>query len=56
MIVKNIKNTREDRRYFDEKAKIKEAAENGRLGKSWFFKNPKNGKDELRPRKIIKRV
>lgn len=56
MIVKNIKTTREDRRYFDEKGRIKQAAEQGRLGKSWFTKNPKTGKDELRPRRLIKRI
>ena len=56
MIVRNPKTTKADRRYFDEKARIKEAADAGKLGKSWFFKNPKNGKDELRPRRIIGRV
>jgi len=56
MIVKNIKTTREDRRYFDEKGRMKEAAEQGKLGKSYFFRNPATGKDELRPRRIIKRV
>ena len=56
MIVKNIKTTREDRRYFDEKGRMKEAAEQGRLGKSYFFRNPATGKDELRPRRLIKRT
>ena len=56
MVIKNIKTTQSDRKYFDEKGRIKEAADAGKLGKSWFYKNPKNGKDELRPRRIIGRV
>lgn len=56
MLIKNIKTTREDRRYFDEKGKIKQAAEAGRLGKSWFRKDPRTGQDILSPRKVIKRV
>ena len=56
MILKNDKSTSSDRRYHDEKGKITEAAKQGRLGKSWFFKNPKTGKQELRPHRLIKRV
>ena len=56
MIIKNIKNTREDRRYFEEKGRIKMAADAGRLGKSWFRKDPRTGQDVLSPKKVIKRV
>ena len=55
MIIRNIKTTRSDRRYFDEKAKIKEAADAGKLGKSWFGRD-KNGEHKLRPKRIIGRV
>ncbi len=55
MIIRNIKTTAADRRYFDEKAKIKEAADAGRLGKSWFARD-KNGEHKLRPRRIAGRV
>lgn len=53
LIIKNLKTTRQDQKYFEEKGKIKEAAEAGKLGKDWFFKNPQNGKDELRPKRIF---
>lgn len=56
MIIRNIKTTSEDRRYYDAKAKITEAAKAGRLGKRWFYKNPKTGKNELRPHRIRKMV
>jgi hypothetical protein len=56
MIIRNIKTTREDQRYFSEKGKIKEAADAGRLGKSWFRKDPKTGQDLLSPKKVIRRV
>lgn len=55
-IIRNIKNTASDRRYFEEKGKIKEAAEAGRLGKSWFRKDPRSGNQVLSPKKVIKRV
>ena len=56
MIVRNDKTTRSDRRYFTEKGKINEAANMGKLGKSWFRKDPKTGNSVLSPRKVIKRV
>ena len=56
MIVRNIKTTREDRRHFEEGGKIQAAAQAGRLGKSWFQKNPKNGKDEVRPHRLTGRM
>lgn len=56
VIIKNLKTTKADQRYFDEKAKIKKAAEEGRLGRDWYTKNPKTGKHELRPKKIFDRV
>lgn len=56
MIIKNFKTTRADQKYFEEKGRIKEAAESGRLGKDWFTLNPKTGKQELRPKKIYSKV
>ena len=56
MRVRVIKTTREDRKYFDEKAKITQAAKEGKLGKEWLFKNPVNGKWELRPKRIYNKV
>lgn len=56
MIIRNIKTTREDRRYFEEKGRIKQAADAGRLGKSWFRKDQKTGQEVLSPKKVIKRV
>lgn len=55
MIVRNIKTTGSDRRYFSEKAKIKEAADAGKLGKSWLKKD-RDGQYKLRPKSIINRV
>lgn len=56
MIIKNPKTTREDQRYFDNKAKIIEAHREGKLGKEWYQYNPKTGKHELKPKRIYKRV
>jgi len=56
MNIKNPKTTGLDRKYFDEKARITEAAKAGKLGKSWFVKNEKNGKHELRPKNIYRKV
>lgn len=55
MLIKNPKDTRSDRRYFDEKGKINQAANEGRLGRSWF-RVDENGKSVLSPKKVIKRV
>lgn len=56
LIIKNLKTTKQDQRYFDEKGKIKQAAEDGKLGKDWFYKNPKTGKSELKPKRIFSKV
>lgn len=56
MIVKNLKTTKADRRYFSEKAKINQAANDGRLGRSWFQVNPETGKTEVKPKAISNRV
>lgn len=56
MIIKNPKTTRSDQQYFETKGKIKEAAEQGKLGKDWFYKNPETGKNELRPKRIFGKV
>lgn len=56
MIVKNPKTTKADQRYFEERGKISEAAREGRLGRSWFTLNPKNGKWEVKPHATYKRV
>lgn len=56
MIIKNLKDTRSDRRYHDEKGKIKLAADAGRLGKSWFKMDEKKGAMVLSPKKVIKRI
>lgn len=56
MIIKNLKTTKQDQQYFDQKGQIKQAAEAGRLGRDWYFKNPKNGKYELRPKRIFSKV
>lgn len=56
MIIRNLKNTRSDRRYFDEKGRISLAANEGRLGKSWFRYDEKKGEMVLSPKKVIRRV
>lgn len=56
MILKNTKLTESDRRYFDLKAKITEAAREGKLGREWYAYNPTNGKYELRPKRIYKHI
>ena len=56
MIIKNLKTTREDRKYFDEKAKINEAARAGKLGKSWLKQDPKTGEHKVKPKGIFRRV
>lgn len=55
MILKKLR-TEDDRKYFDEKAKIIEAHRNGKLGKSWYKLNEKKGQHEIRPKEIFKRV
>lgn len=55
-LIKNIKTTDSDRKYFDEKAKINEAARQGKLGKSWLKQDPKTGEHKVAPKKIFKRV
>lgn len=56
MIIKNIKNTASDRKYFDEKGKINEAARAGKLGKSWLKQDPKTGEHKVQPKGIFRRV
>lgn len=56
MLLKNPKITKLDRKYFDEKGKMSQAANEGKLGRSFFTVNPKTGKQELRPRKNYARI
>lgn len=56
MIIKNIKTTSSDRKYFDTKGKLVEAANAGKLGKQWYNYNKQKGVWELKPHKIYKRI
>lgn len=56
MIIKNIKNTTSDRKYFETKGALATAANAGKLGKAWFNYNPKKGVFELKPHKIYNRI
>lgn len=56
MIIRHEKTTREDQRYFDEKGRIAEAANKGKLGKSWFKYDQKKGQHVLSPKKNYRRV
>lgn len=48
--------TSDDRKYFDEKAKILEAHRAGKLGKSWYKLNPEKGTQEIKPKSVFKRI
>lgn len=56
MLIKNPKITALDRKYYDERAKINEAARAGKLGKSWFVRNLKTGRMEVKPKATFRRV
>lgn len=56
MIIRNIKDTKADRRYFDERGRIAEAARAGKLGKSMLTLDPKTGEWHANPKKTFRRV
>lgn len=54
-LIKRI-TTSEDQKYFDEEAKLLEAHYKGKLGKSWYRRNPKTGKMEIKPKSVFGRI
>lgn len=55
-VIRTHKDTQSERRFLDERTKVIEAHNQGRLGRNWYTKNPKSGKLELRPKRLFKRL
>lgn len=56
MIIRHEKTTKEDQKYFEKKGKVAEAANKGKLGKSWYRWDEQKKTYVLSPKKNYGRV